>query len=124
MKMKPIIFKTRDELVKVEPDKMVYAEADGNYVYINMRNGQRLMITITLQNFEQLVANAAGKNAGRFIRIGRRYIVDKRYITAISTLKQQLLLTDSDVIKPIILNVPKEALKTLKQKLTEDDLWK
>lgn len=122
--MKPIIFKTRDELVKVEPDKMVYAEADGNYVYINMRNGQRLMITITLQNFEQLVANAAGKNAGRFIRIGRRYIVDKRYITAISTLKQQLLLTDSDTIKPIILNVPKEALKTLKQKLTEDDLWK
>lgn len=122
--MKPIIFKTRDELVKVEPDKMVYAEADGNYVYINMRNGQRLMITITLQNFEQLVANAAGESAGRFIRIGRRYIVDKRYITAISTLKQQLLLTDSDVVKPIILNVPKEALKTLKQKLTEDDLWK
>lgn len=122
--MKPIIFKTRDELVKVEPEKMVYAEADGNYVNVNMRNGQRLMITITLQNFEQLVANSAGEKAGSFIRIGRRYIVDKRYITAISILKQQLLLTDSDAVRPIILNVPKEALKALKQKLIEEDLWK
>lgn len=122
--MKPLIFKTRDELVRVDVDMMVYAEADGNYVYIVMRNGLKLMVTITLQDFEKMVANAAGDEAGRFIRIGRRYIVDKRYITAISTMKQQLLLTDSNMVKPIMLNVPKEALKTLKQKLTEDDIWK
>lgn len=122
--MKPLIFKTRDELVRVDIDNMVYAEADGNYVYIVMRNGLKLMVTITLQNFEQMVANATGDEAGRYIRIGRRYIVDKRYITAISTIKQQLLLTDSNTVKPMILNVPKEALKTLKQKLTEDNIWK
>lgn len=120
----PLIFKTRDELIKVDIGMMVYAEADGNYVYIVMRNGLKLMVTITLQNFEQMVANAAEDEAGRYIRIGRRYIVDKRYITAISTIKQQLLLTDSNMVKPMILNVPKEALKTLKQKLTEDNIWK
>jgi len=65
------------------------------------------------------LASAALELSGRYIRIGRRYIVDQRYITAINVQKQQLLLTDSDVVKPVILNVPKEALKALKQKLTE-----
>ena len=38
----------------------------------------------------------------------------------INTLKQQLVLSDMDVIKPITLNVSKEALKVLKSTITEN----
>ena len=118
--MTPIIFKTRDELAKIDLDKMVYAEADGNYLYITMRNGLRLMVTIPLIQFERLIENVVTEaNRGMYIRIGRKYIVDRRYIVQVSIPKQSLILSDMATDKPVVLSVPKEALKALKQRITE-----
>lgn len=118
--MTPILFNTRDELTKIDFDKMVYAEADGNYLYITMRNGLRLMVTFSLIQFEKLIENAVTEaNRGMYIRIGRKYIVDRRYIVQISIHKQLLVLSDMEVDKPMVLSVPKEALKALKQTMTE-----
>ena len=41
----PIIFNTRDELIKVDIDKMIYAMAEDNYVHLFFRNGQSVMVT-------------------------------------------------------------------------------
>ena len=38
----------------------------------------------------------------------------------INLLKQQLVLSDLDVVKPITLSVSKDALKVLKQTMTEN----
>ena len=119
MYMTPIIFNTRDELIKVDIDKMVYAMAEDNYVHMFFRNGQSVMICMALQSLEQLILNVITKDQkGTYIRIGRRYIVNSDYIMQINLLKQQLVLSDLDVVKPIILNVSKEALKVLKQAMT------
>ena len=108
----PIIFNTRDELIKVDIDKMIYAMAEDNYVHLFFRNGQSVMVTTTLQSLEQLILSVIAKNKkGVYTRIGRKYIVNNSYIMQINTLKQQLVLSDMDVIKPITLNVSKEALK-------------
>ena len=118
--MTPIIFNTRDELVKVDLDKMIYAVADDNYVTIYFRNGQHAMICTTLQSLERLILTAmTGDKSGTYTRIGRRYIVNNNYITHINIPKMQLVLSDLDVIKPITLTVAKEALKALKQSMTE-----
>lgn len=118
--MTPIIFNTRDELIKVDIDKMVYAMAEDNYVYMFFRNGQSVMVCMTLQSLEQLIVSViANDNKGVYVRIGRRYIVNINYIMQINLLRQQLVLSDLDVVKPIVLNVSKEALKVLKQKMTE-----
>ena len=77
--MTPILFNTRDELIKVDIDKMIYAMAEDNYVHLFFRNSQSVMVCTT----------------------------------------QQLILSDLDVIEPIVLKVPKEALKVLKQTITE-----
>ena len=123
--MNSIIFKTRNELVKVDINNMIYAEADGNYVYIHMRNGMKLMITMSLQTFESVITKTLERENDRtFIRIGRKYIVDKKYITVINVSKQRLVLTDADRISPISINIPKEALKNIKQKLIEEEAWK
>ena len=117
----PIIFNTRDELIKVDIDKMIYAMAEDNYVHLFFRNGQSVMVTTTLQSLEQLILSVIAKNKkGVYTRIGRKYIVNNNYIMQINTLKQQLVLSDMDVIKPITLNVSKEALKVLKSTITEN----
>ena len=117
----PIIFNTRDELIKVDIDKMIYAMAEDNYVHLFFRNGQSVMVTTTLQSLEQLILSVIAKNKkGAYTRIGRKYIVNNSYIMQINTLKQQLVLSDMDVIKPITLNVSKEALKVLKSTITEN----
>ena len=117
----PIIFNTRDELIKVDIDKMIYAMAEDNYVHLFFRNGQSVMVTTTLQSLEQLILSVIAKNKkGVYTRIGRKYIVNNSYIMQINTLKQQLELSDMDVIKPITLNISKEALKVLKSSITEN----
>ena len=116
----PIIFNTRDELIKVDIDKMIYAMAEDNYVHMHFRNGQSVMVCMTLHSLEQLILSVIAKNKkGVYTRIGRKYIVNNSYIMQINTLKQQLVLSDMDVIKPITLNVSKEALKVLKSTITE-----
>ena len=117
----PIIFNTRDELIKVDIDKMIYAMAEDNYVHLFFRNGQSVMVTTTLQSLEQLILSVIAKNKkGVYTRIGRKYIVNNTYIMQINTLKQQRVLSDMDVIKPITLNISKEALKVLKSSITEN----
>lgn len=117
----PIIFNTRDELIKVDIDKMIYAMAEDNYVHLFFRNGQSVMVTTTLQSLEQLILSVIAKNKkGVYTRIGRKYIVNNSYIMQINTLKQQLVLSDMDVIKPITLNISKEALKVLKSSINEN----
>jgi len=118
--MTPILFNSRDELIKVDIDKMIYAMAEDNYVHLFFRNGQNVMVCTTLQSLEQLIQSVVTKNNKElYTRIGRRYIINNNYITQINTLKQQLILSDMDFIKPIILKVSKEALKALKQTMTE-----
>lgn len=118
--MTPIIFNSRDELIKVDIDKMVYAMADDNYVHLHFRNGQSVMICMTLHSLEQLILSIIAKDkTGVYTRIGRKYIVNNSYIMQINILRQQLVLSDLDVVKPIVLNVSKDALKVLKQTMTE-----
>lgn len=118
--MTPILFNTRDELVRVDLDKMVYAMAEDNYVHLHFRNGQDVMVATSLQSLERLILGVISKGRkGVYTRIGRRYIINNDYITQINVLKQQLVLSDLDSLKPTILNVSKEALKTLKQTMTE-----
>ncbi len=119
--MTPIIFNTRDELIKVDIDKMIYAMAEDNYVHMYFRNGQNVMVCISLQSLEQLILSVITKDKkGVYTRIGRKYIVNNNYVMQINLLKQQLVLSDLDVVKPIILCVSKDALKVLKQRMTEN----
>ena len=95
--------------------------AEDNYVHMYFRNGQNVMVCISLQSLEQLILSVITKDKkGVYTRIGRKYIVNNNYVMQINLLKQQLVLSDLDVVKPIILCVSKDALKVLKQRMTEN----
>lgn len=111
-----LYFNTRDELVKVRLDKVSYFEADSNYCHVHFVNGAKATMLTSLVGIENLIKSQISVPAAHpFIRIGKKYIVNQKYIFQINIPRQRIVLTDFE--SPVIheIAVSKEALKKLKQ---------
>ena len=109
-----IFFNSRDELQRIEVSKIVYFEADGNYTDIVMVNKLRASILMNLGEMEKALAAQLGTEAQIFMRIGKRFIINLRYVYSINVLKQQLILSDYDHFA-FQVTISKEALKNMKE---------
>ena len=109
-----IFFNSRDELQRIEVSKIVYFEADGNYTDIVMVNKLRASILMNLGEMENALATQLGDGANIFMRIGRRFIINLRYVYSINVLKQQLILSDYDHFA-FQVSISKDALKKMKE---------
>ncbi len=109
-----LYFNTRDELIKVKLDKVAYIEADSNYCHVVFINGAKATLLTSLINIENLISERFKGDNPIFIRIGKKYIVNKQYIFQINILKQKLILSDFINPKTFELSISKEALKNLK----------
>ena len=109
-----IYFNSRDELQRIEVSKIVYFEADGNYTDIVMVNKLRASILMNLGEMEKALAAQLGVEAQMFMRIGKRFIINLRYVYSINVLKQQLILSDYDHFA-FQVSISKEALKKMKE---------
>ena len=108
-----IFFNSRDALLRIGIDKIVYFEADGNYTDIIMVNKLRASICMNLGEMERALAEQIGDKAKRFMRIGKRFIINMEYVYQVNVLKQQLVLSDYDHFA-FQVSVSKEALKKMK----------
>lgn len=113
-----LYFKTRDELIKVKLERVAYFEADANYCHIVFINGAKATLLTSLVNIEKLLAEQFKRNAINFIRIGKKVIVNSRFIFQINVLRQKLILSDFVSPRIVELNISKEALKNLKNLYT------
>lgn len=115
-----LFFNTRDEMIKVKLDKVACFEADSNYCHVAFINGAKATLLTSLVNIEQLLTERFRGEDPMFIRIGKRYIVNRRFIFQINVLRQKLIL--SDFVSPTVLelSISKEALKSLKQLYTSN----
>lgn len=113
-----LFFNTRDEMIKVKLDRVAYFEADSNYCHVVFINGAKATLLTSLVNIEALLSEQFRGDNPIFIRIGKRYIVNRQYIFQINILRQRLVL--SDYSSPVVMeiSVSKEALKNLKQLYT------
>ena len=111
---KIILFNSRDELLRMEVEKIVYFEADGNYTHIVSKNKLRATVGASMVKTEEALTAQLGSEAHRFIRLGKRFIVNTRYVYSVNLAKQQLLLSDMDSVA-FQLPVSKEALKLMKE---------
>jgi len=114
MTQQKIYFNSRDKLIRIEVQKIVYFEGDGNYTYIVTANKHKVCITLNLTHTEEALAAQLGDNAKQFMRIGKRFIVNMNYIYQVDIQKQILMLSDCD---HFLFQIPvsKEALKTVKE---------
>jgi DNA-binding LytR/AlgR family response regulator len=112
--MTELYFNTRDELNRIDVSKIVYFEADGNYTDIVMVNKLRASIYMNLGEMERVIAAQIGDDAKIFMRIGKRFIINMRYVYSINVLKQQLVLSDYDHFA-FQVTISKDALKKMKE---------
>ena len=108
-----IFFNSRDELLRIDVSKIVYFEADGNYTDIVMVNKLRAAVCMNLGEMEKAIAAQIGDEAKTFMIIGKRFIINMRYVYSINVLKQQLVLSDYDHFA-FQVNISKDALKKMK----------
>ena len=78
-----------------------------------MVNKLRASICMNLGEMERAIAAQIGDEAKTFMRIGKRFIINMRYVYSINVLKQQLVLSDYDHFA-FQVNISKDALKKMK----------
>jgi len=68
---------TRTGYFFVDPDDIMFIEADGNYSHIKLVSGKTETSTLSLGNLEKLV------ESGNFLRISRSFIINMKYISRV-----------------------------------------
>ncbi|MDE7147635.1 MAG: LytTR family transcriptional regulator [Duncaniella sp.] len=113
-----LFFNTRDEMIKVKLDRVAYFEADSNYCHVVFINGAKALLLTSLVNIETFLAERFRGDMPMFVRIGKKYIVNRQKIFQINIPRQRLILTDFVSANVFELSISKEALKNLKQLYT------
>ena len=113
-----VFFNSRDILIRLDISKIVYFEGDGNYTYIVTANKMKFCVTMNLAHTEEALASQLGDRAKLFMRIGKRFIVNMKYISEIDISKQRLTLSDYTLFV-YQLQISKDALKTVKDLVTQ-----
>lgn len=110
-----LFFNTRDEMIKVRLERVAYFEADSNYCHVFFINGAKATLLTSLVNIETLLTERFRGDSPMFIRIGKKYIVNKLYIFQINVPRQRLILTDYLTPGVMEISLSKDALRNLKQ---------
>ena len=119
--VKKLFFNSRDEVLMVNIDNLVFFEGDGGYTYLVSVNKQRSCVGMNLRSMEENLAKQLGENAKMFLRIGKRFIINRKYIYHIKVVKQQLILSDQATFC-FQLNASREALRKLKMLVTSSPI--
>lgn len=123
MALSHIIFNNRNELIRINPFKVVYYEAYGNYSYAVFTNGVKVILPVGLTDLQHILVQNFKERARVFLHIGRRFIVNTEFVVKVSVSKQQLTLCD--MVSSTIYNLPvsKEALKKIKNMYINKQIW-
>ena len=121
MMEKYLVFKTRDELVRIKIERILYFEAERNYTKLVLTNGIQFVFTINLGKIEEILEKQVHAYSSVLMRVGKSYIINKNHVLQINLPKTKLLFSAIDG-KPKELIVPKEPLKVLKETLENEFL--
>lgn len=101
-----------DELYLINLDIVLYFQADDHYVHVFYTTGTTFMISFGLSKIETILSEQYASGQSPFLRLGRKYIINTRYLFHINTVKQIILLTDAHgnnhslhISKPVLRNV-------------------
>ncbi|MDR0794598.1 MAG: LytTR family transcriptional regulator [Tannerella sp.] len=116
-----LIIKTRDEFLRIKINDILYLEADRNYTKLMLTEGIQFTFAINLGKIEEMLENQILDSKSMLIRVGKSFIINKKYILQINLPRQKLLMLPPGS-KPRELIVPKEPLKVLKETLEQEGM--
>lgn len=108
-----LIISKGTELLRVPAERLVYAEADGNYTHIVTLDGRKAMVSFQLGQIEDLIAAQLDDAEERFVRLGRGLIINTEYVYSIDISKQRIILSNCNGFHQE-LNASREVLIKLK----------
>lgn len=108
-----LVFYSRDGLFQIDIDKIAYFEANGNYTIVVAKNKLKASLAMGLSRTEQEIVVQLGEKAGMFMRVGKRFIVNLKYVYSVNIAKQNLVLSDLEHFA-FQLPMSKEALRQMK----------
>jgi hypothetical protein len=117
--MDNLIFKWRDELIQLNPEDIVYFQADGNYSKMMLTSRKEQLLTMNLSKVQLILEEQLDIQSKLFERVGRDLIIRKAFIYSIQTLRKKLILSIPNSDKFFELEVSKDALKKLKESQEE-----
>ena len=109
-----LVIQTSIDLIRIDPDHIVYISSDGNYSTLVQTDGEMRVVSYQLGQIEKTMETQLGKDGNIFIRIGKSIIINRSYIYYINPSKQKLILSDTLHFSHTV-TASKEALKQLKE---------
>ena len=114
-----LIIKTRDELLRIRIEQILYFEADRNYTKLILNNGIQFTFAINIGKIEQILEKQVIGCKMILMRVGKSHIINKNHILQINLPRQKLLLLTAEG-KARELIISKDPLKTLKDSLESE----
>lgn len=116
-----LFLNSRDELLRLDIQNIVYFEADGNYTNIISANKLKGVVCANLAQMQKMLSERLKEDASVFARVGKKYIINLSHIYAINTIRQYVILSDGATFA-YQLNIGKDALKELKHIMIEQSI--
>ena len=114
-----ILLNSRDEILSIDLDKVIYFMADGNFTRIVLENRLVLTCGIGMGKMEEILAQYISKNPKLlFVRAGKSHIININKIVQLNVLKQQVLLAGDNGLA-FTVKVSREAIKGMKQLISK-----
>ena len=114
-----LIIKTRDELLRIRIEQILYFEADRNYTKLILNNGIQFTFAINIGKIEEILDNQVTGCKMILMRVGKSHIINKNHILQINLPRQKLLLLTAEG-KARELIISKDPLKVLKDSLENE----
>lgn len=111
-----LFFNSRDNLLRLDVAHIAYFESDGNYTNIFTKNKLRVQVGLSLTRMETALSEQLREGASVFMRVGKRFIINREYIFSIDTARQRLCISDMQSFA-YQLPIGKDALKKIKELL-------
>lgn len=112
--MKYLYLNSRDELLRIDINKIVYFEADANYTNIVMVNKLKGVVCMNLACMQKVLSEKLKEQSQIFARVGKKYIINLNFVFQINVLRQKMILSDGENFA-YQLELSKEALKNLRE---------
>jgi DNA-binding LytR/AlgR family response regulator len=82
-----------DEMYVINLEMVMYFQADDHYSHVFYATGATFMVSFGLSQIVTFITEQYPLQS-KFLRLGRKYIVNMSFLFHINTIKQTILLTD------------------------------
>jgi len=103
---KKLKFRNRTGFSMIDPDEILYCQADSNYTVLELKSGRKLTISMNLGKVEEMLPEV-------FVRISRSVIINLQYLTQVDRKSLSCTLMHST---PTVLKVSRNYLRMLEDR--------